>query len=224
MLRIGIVLTGCGSLDGTDAREAVLCALAARRRAMKVAWFAPPGAQARVVDHATAATVEEASPRERLSEAARLAGGAVLPFDSLHAGDVGALLVPGGVGVLDTFFRDVLVPGRAPELRAEHLQIFSALLARGVPLGLVGTAHALIGPLFGGGSFDPFAVPAGEVRSARAAGWAWTPGTMGAGGDLERASGGIERLLEEIAAMAGDGGSPRKRSAVPPGRPEGETG
>ncbi len=224
MLRIGIVLTGCGPLDGTDAREAVLCALAARQRAMRVAWFAPPGPQEKVVDHATAAMDEGAAPRDRLSEAARIAGGAVLPFDPLHAGDVGALLVPGGLGVLETFFRDVLVPDRAPTLREEHRATLEGLRGRGVPLGLVGTSHALLRPLFGEPAFDPFAVAPGEVRSDRAAGWAWTPGTMGAGAELERVLGGIDLLLDEIAAMSGGDASPPVRAAAREERSPGETG
>jgi len=224
VLRIGIVLTGCGPLDGTDAREAVLCALAARRRAMRLAWFAPPGPQEKVVDHATAVVVEGASPRDRVAEAARVAGGPVLPFEPLPVGDVAAILVPGGLGVLETFFRNVLVPDRAPELRDEYRATFRGLRDRGVPVGLVGTAHALLGPLFGETGFDPFAVPPGEVRADRRAGWAWTPGTMGAGSELERVLAGIDLLLDEIAAMSGGKDSPPERAAAREERPAGETG
>jgi len=223
VLRLGIVVTGCGPLDGTDPREAVLCALAARRRAMRVAWLVPPGFQEKVVDHASATTMEGAAPRERLAEAARLVGGPVLPFDRLHLGDLGALLVPGGLGVLETFFRDVLVPGRAPTVREEHREVFAALREARLPVGLVGTAHALLAPLLGGEAFDPFAVPAGEMRSDREAGWAWTPGTMAAGEELEKVLAGIELVLDELAVMAGGGASPRALGGRPAGPPPGET-
>lgn len=51
--KVGVVLSGCGFLDGTEISEAVLTLLALDRHDLEAVCMAPSGPQAHVVDHMT---------------------------------------------------------------------------------------------------------------------------------------------------------------------------
>jgi enhancing lycopene biosynthesis protein 2 len=112
VLRVGILLAGCGAHDGSDIHETVLAALALERALMRIVYLAPERAQSDVVDHAAGAVDDAAATRHLLVESARLARGRVEPLGAESVSDLAAIVVPGGLGVLKNLFVDVLVPGR----------------------------------------------------------------------------------------------------------------
>ena len=95
-MKVAIVLSGCGFLDGSEIHEAVLLLLALDRAGAQVQCHAPDTRQRDVVDHATRAGVAE--QRSVLAESARIARGRILPLDGLDPADFDALAFPGGYG------------------------------------------------------------------------------------------------------------------------------
>jgi enhancing lycopene biosynthesis protein 2 len=81
---VAVVLSGSGVYDGSEVHEAAACLSALTRGGATPVVFAPDVKQAHVVDHQTG---QEASADVRmvLSEAARIARGAVTPLAQLKA-------------------------------------------------------------------------------------------------------------------------------------------
>ena len=100
MLRIGLLLSGCGSLDGSDPLQAIALRIAAARAGDLLFPLAPDRDQADVIG------LQGSSgdpPRNALAESARLTGGRIDPLDAARADEFDVLAVVGGLGVLKSF-------------------------------------------------------------------------------------------------------------------------
>lgn len=95
--RVGVVLAGCGYLDGSEIHESVALLTALDRGRAEVFCFAPNIFQAHVVNHLDG---QEAGDHKRnvLEESARIARGAVKPVSEARLDDLDALCFPGGFG------------------------------------------------------------------------------------------------------------------------------
>jgi enhancing lycopene biosynthesis protein 2 len=96
MVKVGVVLSGCGFLDGAEIHEAVLTLLALDRAGAEAVCLAPDIPQAGVTDHATRTPAEER--RGVLAESARIARGRIEDVAKVKASDLDALVLPGGYG------------------------------------------------------------------------------------------------------------------------------
>src|SRR6185503_16924331 len=94
MVKVGVVLSGCGFLDGSEIHESVLTLLALDRAGASAVCLAPDIPQASVVNHKTGKPAEP--PRNVLAESARIARGKVLDIAKAKANDFDALVLPGG--------------------------------------------------------------------------------------------------------------------------------
>ncbi|AGO57098.1 enhancing lycopene biosynthesis protein 2 [Serratia plymuthica 4Rx13] len=96
MKNVGVVLSGCGVYDGAEIHEAVLTLLALDRAGAQAVCFAPDKSQLHVINHLTG----DEMPGERnvLVESARIARGKIRPLSQADAGQLDALIVPGGFG------------------------------------------------------------------------------------------------------------------------------
>jgi len=106
--RVGVLLAGCGFLDGAEIHEATCTLLSLDRRGAKAIVLAPDVAQMHVIDHRSGTPVLE-EHRNVLAESARIARGQARDVASVHGGDLDALILPGGYGAaknLCTFARD----------------------------------------------------------------------------------------------------------------------
>ena len=95
--RVGVVLSGCGFLDGAEIHESVLTMLHLDRAGADVICFAPDRAQLHVVDHRTGEPAE-GEPRNVLAESARIARGRIADLASADASQLDAVVLPGGYG------------------------------------------------------------------------------------------------------------------------------
>src|SRR5438552_2053863 len=95
-IRVGVVLSGCGYLDGTEITEAVSILVALDRRGATVTCMAPNIPQAEVVNHLTKKPTNER--RNVLEESARIARGNVSDIAKVKSDDLDALMLPGGFG------------------------------------------------------------------------------------------------------------------------------
>ncbi len=95
--KIGVVLSGCGYLDGAEIHEAVLSLLALDRGGANTICIAPNRDQMHTVNHITGQLIS-GDKRNVLVEAARIARGKVVDLKSVSAKDIDALVIPGGYG------------------------------------------------------------------------------------------------------------------------------
>ena len=96
MKKVGVVLAGCGYLDGAEIQEAVATLLSLERRGVEVVAMAPNISQMHVVDHRVQTEAEYT--RNVLTEAARITRGAIHDLDRIEIKDLDALVFPGGFG------------------------------------------------------------------------------------------------------------------------------
>jgi enhancing lycopene biosynthesis protein 2 len=95
--RVGVVLAGCGFLDGAEIHEATLTLLFLDRRHVTVTVMAPNVIQMHVVDHLTGEPLGS-ERRGVLTESARIARGKIVDLARVRAPDLDALIFPGGFG------------------------------------------------------------------------------------------------------------------------------
>jgi len=166
--RVGVVLSGCGYLDGAEIHEATCTLLSLDRRGAELVAAAPDVDQMHVVDHRTAAP--SASERRRvLQESARIVRGRISDLAGLSAKDLDALVFPGGFGVaknLCTF----AVDGRAMRVLPQVERLVQEMRSAGKPMGFICIAPILAARLLGG---DKVKVTIGDDRETAAAIESW---------------------------------------------------
>ena len=96
--KIGVLLSGCGYLDGAEIREAVLTLLALDKDGVEVSIFAPNEGQHHVVNHLEADESKN-EKRNTFIEAARIARGQITPLENVKSDELDGLVIPGGYGV-----------------------------------------------------------------------------------------------------------------------------
>lgn len=95
-MKIAVILSGCGYLDGAEIHEATLTLLAIHRHGAEYSCFAPDIMQHHVVNHLTGQEMME--KRNVLVEAARIARGNIKPVSEFNGAEFDALVLPGGFG------------------------------------------------------------------------------------------------------------------------------
>lgn len=144
--RIGVVLSGCGYLDGAEIHESVLTLLALEKAGVDIVCMAPDRDQADVVDHRTGKPSRET--RNVLTESARIARGNIQNMKDVDLDQLDAIVLPGGFGAaknLSTFAVD------GPECRVDEdvAAALRTLHAAGKPIAALCIAPAVLAALFG---------------------------------------------------------------------------
>jgi enhancing lycopene biosynthesis protein 2 len=91
-----VILSGCGFQDGAEIHESVCTLLALDRMGVQTICMAPNIEQHKVVNHLTGEEVNE--KRNVLVESARIARGDIKDIKDVQAGELDALVLPGGFG------------------------------------------------------------------------------------------------------------------------------
>src|SRR5262245_6941040 len=100
---VGVILSGCGYLDGAEVHESVCTLLALDRAGVTTKCYAPNVAL-EVIDHLTGKPTGE--KRNVLAESARIARGKIEDVAKARADALDAVVLPGGFGAakwLSTF-------------------------------------------------------------------------------------------------------------------------
>jgi enhancing lycopene biosynthesis protein 2 len=144
--RIGVLLSGCGVMDGSEIHEATLTLYFLDKQGAEIVCMAPDKDQLDVMNHITGTSTAE--KRNVLIEAARIARGKIRDVGSVKADDIDALVIPGGFGAaknLCTFAMD------GPDCVVdEHVAGLLRDLSRNKkPIGALCIAPALVARLFG---------------------------------------------------------------------------
>lgn len=217
MARVGVILSGCGYLDGAAIQEAVFTLLALDRAGAEVRCFAPDVDQLKVVNHLTGEETKER--RNVLVESARIARGDIADVAQANAADLDALILPGGFGAALNLC-DFAVRGPDCTVHPDVARLVQAVHAAGKPIGAICIAPALIAKVLGDRVTVTIGTDAGVGQAIEAMGATHeacpverfvvdrerkvvtTPAYMLGPGPKDVAA-GIEGCVAEVLAMAG---------------------
>ena len=146
--KIGVVLSGCGVFDGSEIHEAVLTLLAIDRAGAQAICCAPNIKQAHVINHLTGSE-SPGEARNVLTEAARIARGKIRDVAGMKAGQIDALIFPGGFGAAKNLC-DYAFKGPDCSVNPDVARLAREVHAAGKPIGAVCIAPVLAAKLFGG--------------------------------------------------------------------------
>jgi enhancing lycopene biosynthesis protein 2 len=145
--RVGVVLSGCGFLDGAEIHEATCTLLSLDRRGAKLVAMAPDTEQMHVVDHVRSAPAE-GQRRRVLEEAARIVRGQIVGLSQVSAKDLDALVFPGGYGVAKNLC-SFATEGRNMRVLPDVERLARDVRAAGKPAGYICIAPVIAARLFG---------------------------------------------------------------------------
>ena len=140
--KVAVVLAGCGHLDGSEIREAVISLLALDRAGADFQCCAPDKPQMHVVNHLRREPVAGQS-RNVLEEAARIARGNIVPLSAVHAADYDAILLPGGFGAAKNL-ATVAIDGAKATVDPDVKRVLREFRAAGKPIGAICIAPAIV--------------------------------------------------------------------------------
>lgn len=146
MQKVGVLLSGCGFLDGAEIQEAVFTLLALDQRGAEAICCAPNIPQTDVVDHLTHKPVPE--KRNVLHEAARIARGRIRDVAQVNAADLDALLIPGGYGAAKNLC-NFATAGAECRVQPDVERLIGELLSARKPIGAICIAPALLARVAG---------------------------------------------------------------------------
>lgn len=140
MTTIGVLLSGCGVLDGSEIHEATLALYFLNKVGAKVVCLAPDLTVA-AMDHGTKTPMGET--RNIRVEAARIARGPVLDTAQVKAADLDGLILPGGFGAAKNLC-DFAVNGARGTVEPSVAALLKAMHAAKKPIGAICIAPTVL--------------------------------------------------------------------------------
>ncbi len=144
----GVILSGCGVFDGAEIHESVLTLLALDRAGAEILCMAPD-TEFEVVNHLTQEATGE--KRNALVESARIARGEIKNIADVGAGDLDALIMPGGFGAAKNL-SDFAAKGADAAVHPEVNRLIGEMAAAGKPIGAICIAPATLAKALSGKS------------------------------------------------------------------------
>ena len=147
MAKVGVVLSGCGFLDGSEIHEATLTLFYLDRAGAEIVQMAPDIDQNDVVDHLLCEPVEDET-RKVLTESARISRGDIGKIDDVKADDLDALIFPGGFGAAKVLC-DFAFQGVDCTVNPEVERLIKEMHNAGKPTGFICIAPVLAAKVLG---------------------------------------------------------------------------
>jgi len=141
MRKIGVVLSGCGHLDGAEIQETVVTLLAIDRAGAEAICMAPDIDQMHVIDHRTGK--EMPVKRNVLIESARIARGDIQNLKAVDPAGLDALILPGGYGAAKNLC-NFAVKGENCQVDPDVGKLVRSILDAKKPIGVICIAPALM--------------------------------------------------------------------------------
>jgi enhancing lycopene biosynthesis protein 2 len=139
--RIALLLSGCGTLDGSDIHETVLTLLALDRAGVEVVPAAPDIDQFHVLNHLTQEEATEA--RNVRVESARMVCGNVAAIDALSPQTVEGLVLPGGFGAVKNL-SSFAIKGPQGGVNPKLAELLRQMHAATKPIGAIGISPVTV--------------------------------------------------------------------------------
>ena len=150
MVRVGVVLSGCGVYDGAEIHEATLTLFFLDRAGAEIICMAPNVDQMDVVDHIKGEATGE--KRNVLVEASRIARGVIKDIKDVKAGDIDALVFPGGFGAAKNLC-NFAVKGADCTVNPGVEKLIKEMHSAKKPIGFICIAPVIAAKVLG--SFNP---------------------------------------------------------------------
>jgi enhancing lycopene biosynthesis protein 2 len=147
MKKIGILLSGCGFLDGSEIHEAVLTLLAIDRAGAEAVCLAPDITQYHVINHYSGEVIPNES-RNILVESARIARGAITDLKEINTLALDALILPGGYGAAKNLSTYAL-KGASCSVNTDVGAAVQSFHKTGKPLGFICIAPVIAAKILG---------------------------------------------------------------------------
>lgn len=163
--KVGVVLSGCGFLDGAEVSEAVLTLLALDAHGFEAVCMAPSGPQAHVVDHLTGEE-EPGASRDVMREAARIARGKIQDLAEVDGDELAAIVMPGGFGAAKNL-SDFATRGAEATPNADLARLLRAMHASKKPIGAICISPAVVACVLGRDA-QPLLTIGNDCRTAEA--------------------------------------------------------
>lgn len=141
MKKIAVILAGCGHLDGSEIREAVLTLLEIDRNGAEAHIFAPDIKQHHVINHMNGKEI--AQERNVLVEAARIARGKIKPLSELNVSEFDALIMPGGFGAAKNL-ATVAFDGAKGSVNGMVKEVIDSFVKSEKPVGSICISPAIV--------------------------------------------------------------------------------
>ncbi|MEI6758303.1 MAG: isoprenoid biosynthesis glyoxalase ElbB [Chlorobium sp.] len=148
MKKTGVLLSGCGFLDGSEIHEAVLTLLALDRAGALAVCLAPNIAQHHVINHFTGKEMENES-RNVLVESARIARGTIWDLAEIESLDLDALILVGGYGAAKNL-SSFESRGASCEVNPDVAKAVQSFYRAGKPLGFICISPVIAAKVLGG--------------------------------------------------------------------------
>ena len=144
--KVGVILSGCGFLDGAEIHESVLTLLALDRADVQVQCMAPDIEQMHVVDHLKGEPTQD--KRNVLVEAARIARGNIVDIAQVDTSELDALALPGGYGGAKNL-SNFAVQGADCAVHPQVTRVVREVHEAGKPIASLCITPAILAALFG---------------------------------------------------------------------------
>ena len=152
MIKVAVILSGCGVFDGSEIHESVLTLLALDRRNADAVLFAPNIPQYHVINHLTGEAAGET--RNTLVESARIARGKITDLSLLNLDAVDALVFPGGFGAAKTL-SDFAFKGADCQVQPAVSALIAAGLRQKKPMAFLCIAPVILARVAAGLDLSP---------------------------------------------------------------------
>ena len=147
MKKIGVLLAGCGFLDGSEIHEAVLTLLALDKAGAEAVCLAPDILQHDVINHYTKQEMANES-RNVLVESARIARGSIHNLKEINTLAIDALIMPGGYGVAKNLSNYEFKASEC-DVNEEVAMALQSFYNAGKPLGFICISPAIAAKVLG---------------------------------------------------------------------------
>lgn len=145
--KVGVLLSGCGFLDGSEIHESVCLIMHLDRHGLEVVCMAPRGPQRHVIDHGTREPVPGAS-RDIFTESARIARGRIVDLATVSASQLDAVVMPGGFGAAKNLC-DFAFEGAKATAHPAVARLLLDMHAAKKPIGAICIAPAVVATVLG---------------------------------------------------------------------------
>lgn len=150
MSKVGVVLAGCGVMDGSEIHEATLALYFLDRAGAEILKMAPTENQMEVIDHLTAKPAGNET-RNVLTESARIARGDIVRINDVTSDNLDALVFPGGLGAVKNLC-DYAVKGTDCTVNPQVSRLIKEMHEAGKPLGFICIAPIIAAKVLGAAS------------------------------------------------------------------------
>lgn len=146
-MKIAVILSGCGILDGSEIHEATCTLLNLDKQGAEYQCFAPNETQTKVVNHFTH-QLDTSDKRNVLTEAARIARSNIKDLRDFNTIDFDGVIFPGGSGAV-TNLCNFATSGPQCRVHPEVARIITDCFESRMPIGAICIAPALIACVLG---------------------------------------------------------------------------